>query len=312
MSIKVQSKNTKVLRLLAGATQARSARGFTLIEILISLAVMSLLLGILLPALGRARDVGRGAACAASLHQAGLAFACYLDDNDGTFFPYFQDIPGTGGGRRWWFGFEKGGPAMNPNQRNRPLDKSAGFLGKYMGGSWRDFVCAAYPFEASGFFRKFANPAGGYGYNIEALAGFGSPTEPIIRARRIQEFVGRTSDVFALADGIHFDRLTLSSSPPMNQGFNEPAYIQWQRESAMTTNSGVNGGFGHFRHAGRANVLYLDGHASGQRLAGVAHLYSSKGLGAVGNLSDELGRKKTVSRGLAAPSALIDIVYGLQ
>ncbi len=311
MSVGVQSTITRAQRRLAGCTESGAKRGFTLIEVILSIGVISLLVSILLPALGRARDVGRGAACAASLHQAGLAVACYLDDNDGTFFPYFQDVPSPGGGRRWWFGFEKGGPAINPNQRNRPLDKAAGFLGKYMGGSWRDFVCPAFPYEASGYVRKFGAPAGGYGYNTEGLAGFGIPGAQAVRARKIQEFVGRTSDVFALADGIHFDRLTLSGSPPMKQGFNEPPYIQWQSETVFNTTAGVNGGYGHFRHAGRANVLYLDGHASGQLMRGNTHPFSVKGLGTVGNLSDELGRKRDVVRFPETQAVRVDVVYGL-
>src|SRR5207253_1852415 len=102
------------------------------------------------------------------------------------------------------------------------------------------------------------------------------------------------SDIFALADGIHFDRLDYSSSPPLKQTFNEPPYIQWQESSLFNSNAGINGGFGHFRHAARANVLYLDGHASAQPLRHRPHPYSSKGLGPVGNLSDDALRLKEV------------------
>jgi len=280
-----------------------------LIEVLICVGVIALLLALVMPALGRAREAGRGASCAASLHQAGLAMSMYLDDNEGSFFPYYQDIPGTGGGRRWWFGFEKGGPAMNPSQRNRPLERAAGFLGRYLSGSASDFLCASFPFAASGFFRKFAVPAGGYGYNTAALGGSNPLAPASIQPRKIQEFVGRTSDVFCLADGIHFDRLDYSSTPPLKQTFNEPPFIQWQSPPLFCSNVGVNGGFGHFRHAGRATVLYLDGHAAAQPPRRPAHPYSGRGLGPVGNLSDDSLRVQEIRRGNT--TLAVDLIYGL-
>ena len=281
-------------------------RALTLIELLVSIAIIAIVLGILMPALGRAREGGRGASCAASLHQAGIATTCYLDENDGIFFPYYQDIPGAGGGRRWWFGFEKGGPPANAYAKNRPLDKAAGFLGRYMSGSAEAFLCPSFPFDAGGYSRKFSSPAGGYGYNAEALAGYGSPNGGTIRSRKITEFAGRTSDVFILADGIHFDRLTMSGSTATGP-FNEPPYIQWQRPEVFCTSAGVNGGFAHFRHSNRAVALYLDGHAGAQTARRPAHPYRS--LGPVSNLADEQDRTRQVQRGTT--TAKIDIIYGL-
>jgi prepilin-type N-terminal cleavage/methylation domain-containing protein/prepilin-type processing-associated H-X9-DG protein len=64
-----------------------SSRGFTLIEILVCLAVISLLAAILLPVLGRVRENGRRAACSSNLKQIALSFSQYLQDSDGRYPP---------------------------------------------------------------------------------------------------------------------------------------------------------------------------------------------------------------------------------
>lgn len=61
---------------------ARSrAVGFTLIELLVVIAIIAVLIGIALPAIGRARDAARGAACLAKLHSVGHAVSHYADMN---------------------------------------------------------------------------------------------------------------------------------------------------------------------------------------------------------------------------------------
>jgi prepilin-type N-terminal cleavage/methylation domain-containing protein/prepilin-type processing-associated H-X9-DG protein len=56
--------------------------GFTLIELLVVISVIAVLMAILVPALGRAREQGRRVACAANLRNLGLALVNYIDDND--------------------------------------------------------------------------------------------------------------------------------------------------------------------------------------------------------------------------------------
>lgn len=282
---------------------------FTLIELLVAVSVIALLVAVLLPALSAARQAGRGSVCLAALRGAGLAMQMYLDDNDGSFWPYYVDLPGGGGGRRWWFGFEPGGPSVNPWQGNRVLVKREGFLGAYMTASPVDLLCPGFPFTSGRYFAKFSPAAGGYGYNTAGLGGHSWLDPTLSRPRKVQELAGRTSDIFALADGIHFDRLDYSGAAPLDQTFNEPAYIQWQDPSQFSRNSGINGGFAHFRHNDRAHVLYLDGHAAAQPPRRPMHPYSTKGFGPVGNLSDEALRTSTVQRGRVLFQ--VDKVYGL-
>jgi prepilin-type N-terminal cleavage/methylation domain-containing protein/prepilin-type processing-associated H-X9-DG protein len=72
-----------------------SARAFTLVELLVTIAVISLLAALLMPALGRGKEAGRVAVCQGNLHQIGLALQLYVDDNK-NIMPTLYDRPLVG------------------------------------------------------------------------------------------------------------------------------------------------------------------------------------------------------------------------
>lgn len=65
----------------------RSSRGFTLVELLVVMAIIAMLAGILFPVLRQAQDTARMRECMSNLRQLGQAFSLYLDDNYGFAIP---------------------------------------------------------------------------------------------------------------------------------------------------------------------------------------------------------------------------------
>ncbi|MCW3060691.1 MAG: hypothetical protein JWQ02_2512 [Capsulimonas sp.] len=62
-------------------------RGFTLVELLVVIGIIALLISILLPALNKAKEASRVAACLSNLRQLGAVHATYIADNKGYIVP---------------------------------------------------------------------------------------------------------------------------------------------------------------------------------------------------------------------------------
>jgi prepilin-type processing-associated H-X9-DG protein len=81
--------------------QRSNRNAFTIMEVVIAAAITVLLMGLLLPALGRAREIGRRTKCLSNMRQLSVGVMTYAAENNGQLPPYIYKATKVGAG--WTF-----------------------------------------------------------------------------------------------------------------------------------------------------------------------------------------------------------------
>jgi prepilin-type processing-associated H-X9-DG protein/prepilin-type N-terminal cleavage/methylation domain-containing protein len=75
------------------ARPLKKIAGFTLVELLVVIGIIALVIGLLLPALGRAREAARRAKCLSNIRQIGQAFTAYVSEHKGRLPVQMNNVP---------------------------------------------------------------------------------------------------------------------------------------------------------------------------------------------------------------------------
>jgi len=219
-------------------------RRFTLIELLVVIAIIAILGAMLLPSLSRAKAQGMMVHCKNNLKQLATANMMYANDYSDYFVPYAVDMMGAN--KRRWHGISE----ATSNSGSAKYSNKVGYLAPYLGGDGLVKNCKS--FAVPGDIQAFERGCGGYGYNtlIGKLApddwtdaAFASGCKITIIESPSQKIMFADSAIPVGEDGNWgSDLLGYSSSI-------EPPGGAWKMYPTM-----------NFRHNGRANIAYCDGH----------------------------------------------------
>jgi prepilin-type N-terminal cleavage/methylation domain-containing protein/prepilin-type processing-associated H-X9-DG protein len=218
--------------------QRRGPRGFTLIEVMVTVAIIAVLVVTALVGYGKAAKSIRKGRSISNLRQMVMANQTYAAAHDGYFCPAQDRRNRT----RWHGGRPRG---------SGPFDPTKGFLSPYMGDSGNVESCPEFVARIRNQkeVNSFEMNSGGYGYNASYIGG--TP---------MGIFEGTTVDqVPNPSRTIMFTTTALAKTEGLQEyPFSEPFYA--------TTRSGSPGmalqPSTHFRFDGSALVAWCDGHVT--------------------------------------------------
>jgi len=236
--------------------------GFTLVELLVVIAVIAILSTLLLPAVGKAKALAYGVSCLNSLRSLGTSMGLYHAENQGEIWPCTQYNTPRRGIKTFFWG-----------TNTDPVDPSPSPFTRYC--SANAFLCPKQPWGSYVPQGGVSEPTTNYGYNAWYLDppswfrrdGSGRPME-----RKKAPDIPDPGKLFVFADSAMY-WAPGGVSVLQNSTHLEPVTGTWTQ--TPTT---------HFRHDDMVNALCADGTAGTFETEGWAFgdRYKIRKLGFVG------------------------------
>ncbi len=232
---------------MIGNFPARAA--FTLVEMLVVIAIIALLAALLVPGVSRALAAGAKGKCAENLQQIEKANAVYGDDHE-FYAAAAADIRGANLQR--WHGTRA--------SRGSVFDGSKGPLAPYLGGDRLVRACPALKNVQPGF----EAGCGGYGYNqwgVGSQAYMYGATNCATGMK--PDLIRDPSRVVMFTDTAYLDG---QNGTPVLIEYSFAESIFAPSDSPPVTMAYPATPTIHFRHTGRCGVVWCDGHVSWEEL----------------------------------------------
>jgi prepilin-type N-terminal cleavage/methylation domain-containing protein/prepilin-type processing-associated H-X9-DG protein len=147
-----------------GSHEERGA--FTLVELLVTVAIIAILASLLFPAMGRAKQSGYSTVCRNNLRQMGIGISLYASDT--SVFPAFYAVDATGRGNNWFKALSRyvvsSWPETDLPGSPNPSKKTPTGV----------FTCPAYRRLPAYYVNPdsiYTQPFGSYGYNRNGTGG---------------------------------------------------------------------------------------------------------------------------------------------
>jgi prepilin-type N-terminal cleavage/methylation domain-containing protein/prepilin-type processing-associated H-X9-DG protein len=254
--------------------RGKAGKGFTLLELMVVLSIISLLLSVLLPSLRKSRQQAQAVICMNNIKQLGLAFILYGEDYNGYAMPSAVQQTSL----YWW------GKKLSDG-----IDHKQGFVWPYLkSGLGRKSVyeCPAQPY---GSYKLQGMPAGEkndpkwitstYGYNGYFLCPSQSGWPNLINLTDLWQKIiniSSPSTVLVFADTL----IDLGPSGGIQNNFSlDPPKLYREKDGKWFANQWPTT---CFRHNEKTNAIFVDGHSEPITTKGAAYTSPQAKIGSIG------------------------------